>query len=197
MSNFDSYLLELIHMIAEQFLSKDKFEKTLEHFKQEISTLRTGRANSQILDNVRVSAYGAMMTINEVASVTAPDPQLVIVKPWDKSLMAEIEKGIQSAQLNLNPVVDGDIIRIVVPPLTLERRQQLIKILYQKAEEAKVMIRNIRAEMRREIEKQEGSSGVSEDDIKATEADLDALAKEYVEEIDEQLSHKEKELSSI
>lgn len=184
-------------MIAEQFLSKDKFEKALEHFKQEISTLRTGRANSQILDNVRVSAYGAMMTINEVASVTAPDPQLVIVKPWDKSLMAEIEKGIQSAQLNLNPVVDGDIIRIVVPPLTLERRQQLIKILYQKAEEAKVMIRNIRAEMRREIEKQEGNSGVSEDDIKATEADLDTLAKEYVEEIDEQLSHKEKELSSI
>lgn len=180
-----------------QFQTKDKLEKALSYFQQQIASLRTGRANAQLLDGVRVLAYGTQMAINELASVTAPDPQLIIVKPWDKTLLAEIEKAIQSAQLNLNPIVDADLIRIVVPPLTQERRQQLIKVLYQKAEEAKVMIRNIRSEVRREIDKQSGSAGVSEDDIKAAEAELDDLAKEYVAKVEELAAGKEQELSSI
>jgi len=176
---------------------QDRFEKALAHLQKELSSLRTGRASVQLLDDVRVNAYGANMAIHEVANVSAPDAQLLTVKPWDKSLIAEIEKAIQVAQLNLSPVVDGEIIRIPVPPLTQERRQEMVKTLKQKVEEAKVMLRAIRSDLRRDIENQEGEAGISEDDIKLDLEELDSVVKDYTEQIDRISENKEKELLRI
>ena len=176
---------------------RDKFQKVLDHAKQEFASLRTGRATVQMLDSVRVMAYGSSLAIHEVASVSAPDATLLVVKPWDKGLLADIEKAIQVAQLNLNPVVDADMIRIAVPPLTQERRQEMVKVLAQKLEEVKIMLRNARSDFRRDIDKQKGEAGVSEDDIENDQNDLDALMKEYAEELEAMAASKEKELTTI
>ncbi len=174
-----------------------RFTKALEHLKKEFDSLRTGRASAQILDPVRVEAYGSQMSLNEVASIAVPDPQLIVIKPWDKSLLPIIEKAIQSAQLNLNPIVDKDLIRVPIPTLTTERRQEMVKILYQRAEEGRVMLRQIRADIRKDIEKQEGEAGVSEDDLKANFTELDDLVKKYIEEIEDLVKSKEEELLTI
>ncbi|HPR14223.1 MAG TPA: ribosome-recycling factor, partial [Candidatus Woesebacteria bacterium] len=126
-----------------------------------------------------------------------PDPQLIVIKPWDKSLLPAIEKAIQLAQLNLNPIVDKDLIRVPVPTLTTERRQEMVKILHQRAEEGRVMLRQIRADIRKDIEKQEGEAGISEDDLKANFTELDDLVKEYMEKIEELVKSKEKDLLTI
>jgi ribosome recycling factor len=137
------------------------------------------------------------MAINEVANVSAPDAQLLVVKPWDKSLIAEIEKAIQVAQLNLSPVVDGELIRIPVPPLTQERRQEMVKTLNQKVEEIKVMLRGIRSDVRRDIENQKGEAGISEDDIKLELEELEEVVKDYISKADTISENKEKDLLSI
>lgn len=175
----------------------EKFEKVLNHAQNDFATLRTGRATAQLLDGVLVEAYGTKMALNEVASISTPDTQLLVVKPWDKSLLQEIEKGIQLAQLNLNPIIDGDIIRIAVPTLTQERRQEMVKSLHQKEEAARIILRNVRSEVRKEIEKQEGSSGVSEDDIKAETEELDETVKEYINKLETLVKQKEQELLNI
>ena len=175
----------------------EKFEKTLGYAQDDFATLRTGRATAQLLDGVFLEAYGTKMALHEVASISAPDTQLLVVKPWDKSLLSEIEKGIQQAQLNLNPIIDGDIIRIAVPTLTQERRLEIIKTLHQKEEAAKVILRSVRSEVRKDIEKQEGSAGVSEDDIKAEIAELDETVKEYINKLEELVKQKEQELLNI
>lgn len=175
----------------------EKFEKTLTHAQDGFATLRTGRASAQLLDSVFVEAYGSKMALHEVASISAPDTQLLVVKPWDKNLFPAIEKAIQQAQLNLNPIIDGDIIRIAVPSLTQERRQEMVKILSQKEEEAKVMFRSVRAEIRKDIEKQEGEAGISEDDIKSEVAELDETVKEYITSLEEISKQKEKDLLNI
>jgi len=174
-----------------------RFSKSIEHLQNEFNNLRTGRASIQLLDPVRVEAYGSIMSLTEVANVSAPDAQLIVVKPWDKSLLPAIEKAIQLAQLNLSPIVDKELIRVPVPALTTERRNEMVKTLHQKAEEGRVMLRQVRADIRKEIEKQEGQAGISEDDIKANLAELEDLVKEYMQEIDQLAQVKEKELLTI
>jgi ribosome recycling factor len=176
---------------------RPRFIKALDHLQKELDALRTGRASAQILDSVRVEAYGSLMSLAEVASVAVPDPQLIVIKPWDKSLLPAIEKAIQLAQLNLNPIVDKDLIRVPVPTLTTERRQEMVKILHQRAEEGRVMLRQIRADIRKDIEKQEGEAGISEDDLEANFTELDDLVKEYMEKIKELVKSKEKDLLTI
>jgi ribosome recycling factor len=175
----------------------EKFEKALIFTQNDYATLRTGRASAQLLDGVLVEAYGSRMAINEVASISAPDTQLLIVKPWDKNLLPNLEKSIQLAQLNLNPIIDGDLIRIAVPSLTEERRREMVKVLHQKEEESKIMLRSIRAEIRKEIEKQSGLAGVSEDDIKSEVEELDQLVKEYMTKLENLTKSKEQELLSL
>ncbi len=175
----------------------EKFEKTLNHARDEFATLRTGKASAQLLDSVTVEAYGSKMFLHEIASISTPDTQLLIIKPWDKSLLSNIEKAVQLAQLNLNPVVDGEIVRIAVPALTQERRQEMVKILQQKTEEAKVMLRNVRADLRRDIEKQKGEAGISEDDIKVEMEELDEVVREYVAQLEAMAKKKEIELLNI
>lgn len=175
----------------------DKFEKTLNHAQDDFASLRTGRASAQLLDGVFVEAYGTRMALHEVSSISAPDTQLLTIKPWDKSLLPEIEKAVQLAQLNLNPIVDGDLIRIAVPAPTQERRLEMVKILHQKEEEARVMLRSVRSDLRRDIEKQEGEAGISEDDVKAEVSELDNTVKEYISRLEEMSKKKEQELLSL
>ncbi len=178
-------------------LYHSKSQKTLQHVQDDIATLRTGRATVQLLDPVLVQAYGGEMRLTEVAQVSAPDATLLVVKPWDKSIMGSVEKAIASAGLNLNPVVDGDIIRIVVPPLTEERRKEMVKLLHQKIEGGRVMLRSVRADSKKEIEDQEGEANISEDDIRRDVEQLNKLAEEYIQKIDAIAQQKETDLLTV
>jgi len=174
-----------------------KFEKALEHVGREVSQLRTGKASIQMLDGVMVDAYGTKMKINELANISVPDTSLLVISPWDKTILSDIEKAIISSQLNLSPVVDGDIVRISVPSLTQERRQEMVKLLQQKIESGRVMVRSIRSEVKRDIEDQKGTPGISEDDIENELETLQEKTNEYIEKIDELGKAKEQELLSI
>lgn len=174
-----------------------KMKKTEDYIWGDIATLRTGRATVQILDPVVVEAYGSKMKIGEVATVTAPDATLLVLSPWDKSLLADIEKAIASSNLNLNPVVDSDIIRIAIAPLTEEKRKEMVKMLFKKVEAGKVMFRNLRTDSKKEIESQKGSEGVSEDDIKQDLDELESILKSRISSLDESAVNKEKELMTV
>lgn len=171
--------------------------RTLENIKTEVASLRTGAATPQLLDSVKVEAYGGIMRVTELAAITIADPTLLVVSPWDTSLLGAIEKGIQQANLNLNPVVDGKILRISVPPLTTETRQELIKTLHQKLEDGKVMVRTLRGETKKEIEAQKGAAGISEDNIKADLEKLENEIKKIIAQIDELGKNKETQLLKI
>lgn len=176
---------------------QQRADKVIDHIASDIATLRTGRANTALLDPVQVEAYGTKMKVSELATVSAPDPSLLTISPWDKSLLDPIAKGIQASGLNLNPVNDGEIIRISIPPLTTERRQEMVKLLAQKIESGKVMLRNLRGDVRKDIEAMEDEDGVSEDDIKNWMAELDKKVKEVETQIDEMKKKKEDELMKI
>lgn len=176
---------------------QQRADKVIEHIQQDISTLRTGRANTALLDPVMVEAYGAKMRVHELATVSAPDPTLLTVAPWDKSVLEAIEKAIAASGLNLNPVNDGQMIRIAIPPLTEERRKEMVKLLAQKIEAGKVMLRNLRGDVRKDIENLEGEEGVSEDNIKTWLADLDKKVKDIETEIETIKKNKEAELLKI
>lgn len=176
---------------------QQRAQKILDHIQQDISSLRTGRAHTSLLDPVQVEAYGTRMKINELAAVSVPDPTMLVVSPWDKSLLETIAKGINVSGLNLNPVIDGDIIRISIPPLTTERRQEMVKLLAQKIESGKVMMRNLRGDIRKEIEALKGEDGVSEDHIEGWLGDLDKKVKDLEAQIDELKKRKEADLMTI
>lgn len=190
-------LIESAHMSITSSDYQARFDTVTEHYAQDLSLIRTGRASAQMLDSVSVEAYGGRMRVAEVASVTVPDPTLIVISPWDKSLLSAIEKGIQVAGLNLNPIVDGQVIRLPVPSLTTERRQELVKLLQQKAESARVMVRTVRTEVKKEIEKQKGEPGVSEDHIEAELKELEDITKAMIEQVDAMTARKEKELMTI
>jgi ribosome recycling factor len=174
-----------------------KADKTLDHIRNDISSLRTGRASAQMLDMVNVEAYGTQMKINELANVSVPDPTLLVISPWDKSVLGAIEKAINVSGLNLHPVVDGQIVRIAVPPLTEERRKEMVKLLFQKIESGRVMLRNVRGDVKKEIEKLKDTSGVSEDDIKADLEELDKRVKDYMDKIEKLSADKEADLMKV
>jgi ribosome recycling factor len=174
-----------------------KLSSSIEYISNDLKALRTGKATPQLLDPVVVEAYGAKMKLNEVANVSAPDATLLVVAPWDKSIMGSIEKAIASAQLNLNPVVDGDIIRIVVPPLTEERRKEMVKVLHQKSEEGKKMLRTIRQDSKKEVDALAGEDGVSEDDIEADLEQLETIFKKHLDQLDEITAKKEADLMKV
>lgn len=171
--------------------------KALSVIKEDVGALRTGGASPQLLDSVRVEAYGTSMKVTELAAISVQDPTMMIVSPWDKSVLSAIEKGIQTAGINLNPVVDGEIIRISVPPLTQEGREKLVKTLHQKIESGKVMLRNLRSDTKRDIEARKGQAGVSEDDIKTDLAKLEEETKSLMTQVDELAASKEAELLKV
>lgn len=176
---------------------EQRAQKIIDHIQFDISTLRTGRAHTSLLDTVQVEAYGSRMKVNELANVSAPDPSLLTVTPWDKSVMEAIAKAISTSGLNLNPIIDGTLIRISIPPLTQERRLEMVKTLSQKIEAGKVMLRNLRGDVRKEIEALSDEDGISEDDIKNWNSELDKKVKELESEIDDIKKKKEDELLKI
>lgn len=176
----------------------DKFaqeaEDVISLIKEDLATLRTGKASVQTLDPVRVKAYGSEMKINELANIAAPDPNLIVIKPWDQSIIENIEKAIVSSDLNLNPVVAGDIIRITVPSLTEERRKELVKLVHKKIESGRVMLRSIRTDYKQLIEDLEGADNISEDDIHDLLEELNKLTQKYMDKLETLAEHKEEEL---
>lgn len=175
----------------------EEFNRAVEHYQSEIGGLKTGRANPAILDSVRVEAYGTMNPIINVASVNVPDARSLIIQPWDKSILKEIEKGIIEANLNINPMNDGDKIRISLPPLTEETRKEIVKILNQKTEEAKIVIRVTRDKVKEEIIEAEKNKEFGEDEKFQQLEELDKKVGSYNEQIKELMDKKEAEILTI
>ena len=176
---------------------KEEFSKALEHFQTEINGLKTGRANPAILDGVRIEAYGTLNPIINVASVAVPDARSLIIQPWDKSIIKEIEKGIIEANLNLNPVSDGDKLRINLPPLTEETRKEIVKLLNQKAEDAKIALRMVRDKAKDEIIAAEKDKEFGEDEKFRLLEELDKKVGAYNDQIKSLMEKKEAEILTV
>lgn len=169
----------------------------LEALRRDFATVRTGKAAPALLDSVWVEAYGGRMPLNQVAAVHAPDGSLLVVQPFDKSLIGDIERGIQIADLGLNPSNDGSVIRIPVPPLTEERRREFVKVLNKMAEDARVSVRHARKGARDEVQQALKDHGVGEDDARRQLDEIDELTHEFTAKIDELLKRKEHEVMAI
>lgn len=177
---------------------KDKMASSLAHFEDELKKVRTGRAHPTMLDSIQVEAYGQKMPLNQVATVTAPEPQLLQITPFDPSNLQAISGAIRADQsLGFNPADDGRIVRVPVPPLTEERRHQLAKQLGEKVEEARIALRSIRQDALKEAKRKKDARELSEDDVKRVEKDIDHLIGEYQEKIDQAFRAKEKDVLTI
>ena len=174
-----------------------KMEKTIQSFKKEISTLRTGRANSSMLDMIKVDVYGQMMPINQLATISVPEARLITVQVWDKSNVTLIDNSIQKSDLGINPQIDGQIIRIRIPDLTEERRKELIKVLKGMTEKNKVSIRNIRREANEELKRKLKDKKITEDENKNFEKSTQKLTDDHISKIDKITEEKEKEVLQL
>lgn len=174
--------------------AKIAMKKAVESAKRELATIRSGKATISLLDTIRVDAYGQMMPLNQVGSVAAPEPRMLTVQPWDKGLIEPIEKAIRLSELGLNPSNDGTIIRIPLPPLTEERRKDLVKIVRKLAEEGKIVVRHGRTEA---ISKAKKVEHVSEDDERHTEKEVQRLHDEAIEQLDNLVKAKEVEIMEV
>ena len=174
--------------------ARQLMDKAVEAIKREFSTVRTGKATTSLLDLVRVEAYGNVIPLNQVASVSAPEPKLLTVQPWDKSLVKAVEKAILASDLGLNPANDGTVIRIPLPPLTEERRRELVKVIHKLAEEGRVAIRHARTEAIHKIKKTEH---VSEDEKKHAEKDVQKIHDDHMKLVDDVVKHKEVEIMEV
>ncbi|MBR0351599.1 MAG: ribosome recycling factor [Oscillospiraceae bacterium] len=176
---------------------ENKMKKTCEALSAQYATIRAGRANAAVLDQIQVDYYGVPTPINQVASIATPDPRSLLIQPWDASVLKAIEKAILASDLGINPQNDGRMLRLVFPPLTEERRKDLVKQTKKYAEEAKVAIRNIRRDAIEKFKKQQKASEITEDDYKIAEKDIQKLTDDYIKEIDNISAKKEKELTEI
>lgn len=176
---------------------EERLQRVEEVVRKDLSTVRTGRAKPSLVEEVKVEAYGTVMSLKELATITTPDPSLVLISPWDKSLVSAISGGIQKAELNLSPVVDGETVKIAIPALTEERRKELVKQVAQKLESGRVMLRQVRGEVKEEIESEEGEPGVSEDDIKSWLKRMQELVDKWGERLEQLGKEKEQELMTL
>ena len=176
---------------------KDKMSKTLDLFSKELSSLRTGRANASMLDLIKVDVYGQKMPINQLATITAPEPRTINVQVWDVNNVGLIDSAIRKSELGLNPQIDGQLMRLRVPDLNEERRSELKKIIKSTGEKCKVSIRNIRREANDELKKLLKSKDISEDDEKKAEKNIQNITDEKIKLIDEKVISKEKEIMTI
>ncbi len=174
-----------------------RMHKAIEVVRQELVKLRTGKATTTLLDNIRVDYYGTQTPLNQVGNVSVADIHTLTVTPWDKSMLDAIVKAIQTANLGLNPVKDADLVRIPIPPLNEERRRELVKLAKKFGEDGKIAIRNIRRDAIEHLKKAEKAEHLSEDDRKRGEAEIQKLTDKSVKEIDTLLAHKEKEIMEV
>ncbi len=177
--------------------AKEKMEKTKDVFKRDMQSLRAGRANPQILDRISVDYYGSVTPLNQMANITAPEPRVLVISPWDAKAIPLIEKAIQISDLGMNPANDGKIIRLIVPELNAERRKELSKKVSQAAEESKVALRSIRRDAMEHIKKLKKDSVITEDDQRKAEDELQKVTDAAVKDIDKMAAEKEKEILSV
>jgi len=177
--------------------SAEKMEKAIQVLKRDLASMRAGRATPALLEKVTVSYYGSEMPVNQLASISAPEPRLLVVQPWDKSALPEIERAILKSELGLTPTNDGNVIRIAIPALTEERRAELVKVVKKSGEEAKVAIRNVRRDANEEIKKMGKNGEISEDDVRRGQDEIQKLTDRYIREVDEVIAAKEKEIMEI
>lgn len=176
---------------------KEEFEKVMQHYQHELSGVRTGRANPALLNTVMVESYGAKMPLEHVASVSVSDARTLVISPWDKGQMQAIEKGIQAANLGFNPSNDGVVIRISLPALNEERRKEMVKLVGQTAEKARIGVRNVREDIMKEMKRAEGDGKISKDDLTGGQKDLQDVVDKYNQEIKELAEAKEKEVMTV
>jgi ribosome recycling factor len=176
---------------------RDQMEAAVEAMRREFSSVRTGKASPALLDTVRVDAYGAKTPLNQVASVNTPEPRMIVVQPWDKSLMNEIERAIRAADLGLNPSNDGNLIRVPIPALSQERRKDMVRLLHKMAEEGRISVRHARQEAKKDIKRLEDDHEISEDEARRQLDEIQHLTDEYVAKIDNLMATKEAEIMEV
>ena len=174
-----------------------KMDKTIEVFAKELSSLRTGRANATMLDLVKVDVYGQQMPINQVGSITTPEPRMINIQVWDQNNVALVDAAIKKSELGLNPQIDGQLIRLPIPELNEERRMELKKMIKSMGEKCKVSIRNIRREANEELKKLLKSKEIGEDEEKSFEKNVQTITDKHISIVDEKISSKEKEIMTI
>ena len=177
--------------------SEERMKKTLASLKDGFASLRTGRASAALFDKIRVDYYGEKSPLNQVANISIPEARLIVIQPWDKNLIGEIEKAIRSSELSLNPSNDGKVIRVAVPPLTEERRKDLVKLAKNQAEQSRVAVRNIRRDGNDELKKLLKDSSITEDDESKGSAELQKLTDNYINKVNQVLEEKEKEIMEV
>ena len=176
---------------------EERMNLSIVSYAKELSTIRTGRANPKMLDSIKVESYGQKMPISQVATISVPEPQMINVQVWDKGNVTAVDNAIRTSDLNLNPLVDGQLLRIAIPKLTEERRKELIKILKTIAEKAKVAIRNIRRDSLEELKKDQKDNSLSEDDLKKNSTEVQKITDLKISEIDKKLNEKEVEILKV
>ncbi|EMO52626.1 ribosome recycling factor [Leptospira noguchii] len=174
---------------------KTKMDKTIELVKKDFGTVRTGRANPSLVEDIRVDYYGTQTPINQLGNISVPEPRMLVISPYDKGIMKDIEKAIQTSGLGLQPTNDGVVIRIVIPELTGERRKELAKVVKSKSEEKKVAIRNIRRDAMEDLKKH--TEGMSQDEIKSVQDQIQKITDSYIDKISSLTTEKEKEITTI
>src|SRR5690349_8660983 len=174
-----------------------RMQKAVEVLKQDLSSLRTGRASSALIERITVDFYGAPTPINQVASISVPEARLLVIQPWDRKLLIDIEKAIQKSDLGINPNNDGQVIRLNIPPLNEERRRDMVKMLHKKLDEHKVAVRNIRRDTQDKLQDREKKKEISEDELKRSKDRLQKLTDKYVDEMDKVGKTKEHEILEV
>jgi ribosome recycling factor len=177
--------------------AEDKMDKAVEHLRQQYRTVRTGRASAGLVEHLRVDYYGAPTELRALASITVPDPLMIVIKPYDPGSIGDISKGIQASDLGITPIVEGKVIRLAVPPLSEERRKQIVHQIKEMAEETKVALRNIRRDAIKHVDADEKAKTISEDEARKAHEDATDSVHEHEKQIDEVLAHKTAEIMEV
>lgn len=177
--------------------AKERMTKAVQAYTRELASIRAGRASASLLDKIAVEYYGVPTPINQLASISTPEARLLMIQPYDKSIVSDVEKAIMKSDLGLNPTSDGSVIRIAIPPLTEERRKELVKLVKKESEEAKVSIRNIRRDANDDLKKLEKNGELTEDDLRGYTDDVQKLTDEFIAKIDQITKEKEKEILEV
>ncbi|NLN06048.1 MAG: ribosome recycling factor [Firmicutes bacterium] len=177
--------------------ARERMEKAVAVLKQDLASLRAGRATPALLDKIMVDYYGSQMPIKQLANISVPEPRLLVVQPWDKKAVAEIERAILKSDLGLTPNSDGTVIRLAIPQLTEERRKDLVKVCRKKAEDSRVAIRNIRRDANEELKRMEKASEITEDQFRKAQEEIQKITDKMIEAVDKVLADKEKEIMEV
>ncbi len=177
--------------------SEELMRKSIGFLKEELATIRAGKANPKLVDKIQVSYYGTMTPLNQIANISVPEPRMLLIQPWDANALKDIERALQTSDLGINPANDGKLIRLVIPVLTEERRRDLLKVVKKEIENSKIAVRNIRRDTNEEIKKMEKQSQISEDEQRRAEEEMQKLTDRYIDIIDEIYKEKEVEILEV